>query len=284
MYRTTNALLLAALLSSACEQQQNPGMNVEDGGVITPGQDLVGTTPVLGQVEVTTIRDLNSDKFPAGTHVQVGGVMQSPVTAAYAVEFNKSCLYEMVVVQADPSPTLKDGMVVRYIKRNVSPSGMITSALCQQMVTGKIALNDNVTVKGTLVVNSGIHSIDLGALGSVASSGPAQTVPQPVVISSSQLASAPFNSPLVAAFAGASGALVSLQNVVTTESHAATVTFKVSATPTDASRTRISTEYLRIANPSYVPAGDGTTYAKVTGVVSIDLGGTVLLRTAADLQ
>jgi hypothetical protein len=74
MYRTTNALLLAALLSSACQNQPNPGMNVNDdgGGGTGGGNDFAGA-PVLGPLQVTTIRDLNSDKasgFVTGdTHV-----------------------------------------------------------------------------------------------------------------------------------------------------------------------------------------------------------------------
>lgn len=284
MYRTTNALLLAALLSSACSQPSYTGNPVtDDGGIITSGNDLSGS-PVLGQVEMTTIRDLNADKFPTGTHVQVVGVMQSPVTAGYAVEFNKSCMYELVVVQADPTPTLKDGIVVRYINHNVATTADLgtTAANCQAMGTTHIALGDTVTIKGTLVVTNGIHSIDLGTLGSVVSSGPAQTKPTPVLITADQLPSAPFNSPLVPQFASAYGALVSLQNVVVSESHAFTLTYLVGTAMVNP-RTRVSTEYLRLLDSTYMPLGNYTVYKSVTGVVSTDLGGTILPRGTTDL-
>ena len=143
MYRTTNALLLAALLSSACSSPSNPGMNVtDDGGTTNPNRDLTSTPTMLGQVQMTTIRELNSDKFPTGTHVHIVGVMESPVTAAYAVEQDQSCLFESFVVQADPTPTLKDGIAVRVIKHNVATGGdmMVRAADCQKLVPTRIAL------------------------------------------------------------------------------------------------------------------------------------------------
>ena len=82
MYRTTNALLLAALLSSACQNQPNPGTNVnDDGGGTGGGNDFAGA-PVLGPLQVTTIRDLNSDKYPTGTLVQVTGATAAEVARA----------------------------------------------------------------------------------------------------------------------------------------------------------------------------------------------------------
>lgn len=289
MYRTTNALLLAALLSSACQNQPNPGTNVnDDGGGTGGGNDFAGA-PVLGPLQVTTIRDLNSDKYPTGTLVQVTGVVQSPVAAAYAVIFDQACLYELSVVQADPSPTLKDGIAVRYIQRAVASGDMmIRSADCQQLAAGleigKAPRGYTVEIQGTLVVQNGIHSIDLGSLGRVINQGKAQTLPQPVVVTPAMLPSGALSStPPGPAFVGAYGALVTLQNVVTSESHALTRTFRISTAPADVSKTRISTTYLRILDSNYTPPADGTSYRSVTGVVSTDQGGTVLPRGGDDL-
>jgi hypothetical protein len=113
--------------------------------------------------------------------------------------------------------------------------------------------------------------------------GRAQTQPQPVVINTTQLPSAPFGSPTVPQFAGAYGALVSLQNVVVSESHAATATFKVSTAVGDATKTRVSTNYLQLLNAAYKPPMDADKFSLVTGVVSIDLGGTILPRGTDDL-
>ncbi len=288
MYRTTNSLLLAALLSSACQNQPSPGMNInDDGGGTGGGNDLAA--PVLGPLQVTTIRDLNSDKYPTGTLVQVTGVVQSPAAAAYAVVFDQACLYELAVVQADPSPTLKDGIAVRYLQRGVASGDMmIRSADCQQLAAGmeigKAPRGYTVEIRGTLVVQNGIHSIDLGSLGRVINQGKAQTLPQPVVVTPAMLASGPLSTtPPLPAFVGAYGALVTLQTVVTSEAHALTRTFRISTAPADASKTRISTTYLRILDSNYTPPADGTTYRSVTGVVSTDQGGTVLPRGGDDL-
>ena len=290
MYRTTNALLLAALLSSACQNQPNPGTNVNDdgGGGTGGGNDFAGA-PVLGPLQVTTIRDLNSDKYPTGTLVQVTGVVQSPAAAAYAVVFDQACLYELAVVQADPSPTLKDGIAVRYIQRGVASGDMmIRSADCQQLAAGieigKAPRGYTVEIKGTLVVQNGIHSIDLGSLGRVTNQGKAQTLPQPVVVTPAMLASGSLSTtPPLPAFVGAYGALVTLQTVVTSEAHSLTRTFRISTAPADVSKTRISTTYLRILDSNYPVPADGTTYRSVTGVVSTDQGGTVLPRGGDDL-
>lgn len=290
MSRTTNALLLAALLSSACQNQTNPGNNVnDDGGGGGGGKDLASTPVTLGPLTMTTIRDLNSDKYPTGTHVQVSGVVQSPVAAGYAVLFNQGCLYELIVVQADPAPTLKDGIAVRFIQRDVATGDMmIRSSDCQQLAAGleigKAARGYQVEIQGTLVVQNGIHSIDLGSLGRVVNMGRAQTQPQPVPITPAQLPSGGVNtSPPPAAFIGAYGALVSLQGVVTSDSHAVTRTFRVSPSATDANKTRLGTTYLRILDSNYTPPADGTRYSSVTGVVSIDQGGTVVPRGGDDL-
>lgn len=290
MYRTTNALLLAALLSSSCQNQPNPGTNVNDDGGGTGGNDFAVKPQVLGPLQVTTIRELNSDKFPTGTPVQVTGVVQSPVAAAYAVLYDQGCLYELSIVQADPSPTLKDGIAVRYIQRNVASGDMmIRSADCQQLAAGmeigKAPRGYTVEIQGTLVVQNGIHSIDLGSLGRVINQGKAQTLPQPVVVTPAMLASGPLSTtPPLPAFVGAYGALVTLQTVVTSESHAPTLTFRVSTAPADANKTRIGTTYLRILDSNYTPPPDGTTYRSVTGVVSTDQGGTVLPRGGDDLN
>ena len=138
-------------------------------------------------------------------------------------------------------------------------------------------------IEGTLVVSNGIHSIDLGTLGSIISSGPAQTQPQPVVFTAAQLPSTAFGSPLVPQFAAAYGALVTIQGTVSSEMHTATLSFKVSPTAVDASKTRVGTEYLQILNAPYTPPTDGTKYTSVTGLVSTDLGGTILPRATTDL-
>ena len=290
MYRTTHALLLAALLSSACQNQPNPGNNVnDDGGSGGGGKDLSSNPVTLGPLTMTTIRDLNSDKYPTGTHVQVTGVVQSPVAAGYAVLFNQGCLYELIVVQADPAPTLKDGIAVRLIQRDVATGDMmIRSADCQQLAAGmeigKAPRGYTVQIQGTLVVQNGIHSIDLGSLGRVINQGKAQTLPQPVVVTPAMLPSGALSStPPGPAFVGAYGALVTLQNVVTSESHALTRTFRISTAPADVTKTRISTTYLRILDSNYTLPGDGASYRSVTGVVSTDQGGTVLPRGGDDL-
>lgn len=289
MYRTTNALLLAALLSSACQSQTNPGTNPNDDGGGGGGKDLASAPSTLGELKVTTIRDLNSDKFPTATHVQVTGVVQSPVAAAYAVQFDQGCLYELFVVQADPAPTMKDGIAVRLVERSVvSGDMMLRSADCQQRAAsleiGKASRGTQVEIQGTLIVQNGIHSIELGSLGRVVNMGRAQTQPQPVPVTAAMLASGGVNSsPPGAAFVAAYGALVSFQSVVTSEAHAATQTFRISAGAGDASKTRVSTTYLRILDSNYMTPPDGTTYKAVTGIVTTDQGGSVLPRGGDDL-
>ena len=290
MYRTTNALLLAALLSSACQSQTNPGTNPnDDGGGGGGGKDQGSAPTMLGELQVTTIRDLNSDRFPTQTHVQVTGVVQSPGAAAYAVQFDQGCLYELFVVQADPSPSLKDGIAVRYLQRNVATGDMmIRSADCQQLAAGleigKSPRGTQVEIQGILTVQNGIHSIDLGSLGRVKNQGRAQTQPQPVPVTAAMLPSGGVNSaPPGAAFVGAYGALVSFQNVITSDSHAVTQTFRVSAAAGDTNKTRVSTTYLRILDSNYAPPADGTTYKSVTGIVTIDSGGSILPRGGDDL-
>jgi hypothetical protein len=287
MGRASNLLCALLWLGAACQGQTSSGTGLGDGGTSAGSRDLA--TPALPPATMTTIRQLNQNQLPAGTRVHVEGVVQSPVAAGYAVDFDQSCLYELMVVQADPSPTLQDGIAVRMIQRGVvSGDMMLRDPDCQQLVAqtslGKVKRGDAATIEGTLIIANGLHSIDLGTIGQVIGQGKAQTQPQPVVVTAAQLPSAPFDTtPPVPPFVSAYGALVQLQGVVTSELHAATRTFKVSAAATDASKTRISTAYLQILDPNYQPPADGTPYHAVTGVVSTDLGGTLLLRGSDDL-
>jgi hypothetical protein len=143
-----------------------------------------------------------------------------------------------------------------------------------------------VTIQGVFNVQNGIHSIDVTPTFShVTSSGKAQTLPQPVIISPTQLPSAPIGSTAPAAFDKAYGALVSLQNsgstVTVSENHAPTLSFKVAAP--DNTKTRIATDYPRLIDSTFMPPVDGTPYKAVVGVVATDLGGTVRLRDKNDL-
>jgi hypothetical protein len=251
----------------------------------------VGPPPAM----MTTIRTLNGGTIPSGTRVQVQGVVESPGAIGYAVDYDQSCLYELDVVMADPNPTLQDGIAVRTIVRGVASADMMVKdsdcqALGAQQMIGKAPRDSAVTIEGTLLIENGIHSIDVTpAFSQVTSMGKSTTLPTPVTVTASQLPSLPLGStPPAMQFVGAYSAYVSIQNggqfEVVSENHAPTLTFKVSPTAADVNKTRIATDWIRLGNSAYTPPPDATQYHSVNGIVSTDLGGIVRPRDASDIQ
>jgi hypothetical protein len=230
-----------------------------------------------------TIRDINDGKVSAGTWVVVEGVVTAPSVLGSAIMLNQQCLYELVIGQPAAAPTLHDGIALRLSEVVATGDMMVTPADCQSRaagsILGKVSRGDAVTVTAQFVVFGSLRYLNLAG-GQLTSQGPAATKPQPVLVTTSQLVSATLGGVTPAAFFDANGALVRFASVTTTQRNNLNQSWKIAAS---GSETRLGPAYLRVANAAFAPPADGTVYSSVTGIVAIDLAGTVTPRDASDL-
>ena len=284
VFRRTYGLGVMMLLG--CQQGSTQGVtDFGSGDMSVVRSDLAGP-PDLSHPPATpiTIRDLNDGKVTAGTWVQVDGVVTAPSVLGSAVMLNQQCLYELVIGQPSPSPTLHDGIALRFTEIVASGDMMVIFADCQTRapasMLGKVNRGDAVTVIAMYVTFGSLRYLNLIG-GEIRSQGPATDQPQPVLVTTAQFPSATLGSITPAAFFDANGALVRFGASTTTQRNNLNFTFKISA---NGAETRLLSAYLKVANAAFAPPADGTAYSSVTGLVSIDLAGTISPRDGADLK
>lgn len=278
--------LAIALCGAGCQQNSSQGTSDLGGSM-----DLLGSRSDLHQPPdlshppaiVTTIRDINDGKVSPGTWVQIEGVVTSPSVLGSAIMQNQQCLYELVIGQPATTPTLHDGIALRLSEVVASADMMVSPGDCQNRapgsLLGKVRRDDAVSVTAQFVVFGSLRYLHLAG-GQLTSQGPAANKPQPVLVTTSQLVSATLGGVTPAAFFDANGALVRFAAVTTTQRNGLNLSWKIAAS---GSETRLGPAYLRVANAAFAPPADGTSYSSVTGIVAIDLAGTVTPRDAADL-
>jgi hypothetical protein len=145
-------------------------------------------------------------------------------------------------------------------------------------VLGKVARDEAVTVVATYVTFGSLRYLNLAG-GEIRSRGPAVDLPQPVAVATAQFPSGTLGSITPAVFFDANGALVRFGAATTTQRNNLNQSFKISAAGAE---TRLGSPYLRVANAAYAPPPDGTNYSSITGLVAIDLAGTINPRDTAD--
>lgn len=272
MHDRHSFLFLGALLSlGAC---QDPSAGEAD--LASAPADLA--TAVVAQK--VTIRDLNTNKVPAGTLVAFSGVLTSPV-AYVEVAGMTSCELTMLVGQPDPAPTLHDGIQVVYEKSAVDPGDMaLGSARCRAATMDepitKLTMGHAVDVIGSLAVSSsGERTIVLSTEANIVDKGDAPSKPLPVVLDPKALVNG-----TAMPFLDAAGALVQFQTVTVSDINKYQ-DFNVS---TDGmNKATIASNFMRSTTPMYMAPATGSVLMSVTGIVFIDFGGTVWARTAADI-
>ncbi len=286
-YAGVCALVISGFLTAGCQQSHSGGTGDlgTSGDLAKDSADLRTISDLMHPPAVmTTIRDLNDGKVAAGSWVQVEGVVTAPAVLGSAVMLNQQCLYELTIAQVAATPSLHDGILLRAVEMVATGDMMVAPADCQaraaSSVLGKVARNEAVTVTAQFVVYGSLRYLTMTG-GELRGSGPAATLPQPVTVSTSQLLSATLGSATPPAFFDANAALVRFALVTTTQRSAQNLSFKVSQSGAE---TRIAPAYLKIANAAYAPPTDGTTYSALTGLVGIDLAGTVSPRDQTDLK
>lgn len=260
------------------------GSGSGDGGGDLGGADLLERPAMM-----TTVRDINDGKVAVGTFVQVDAVVTSPRAVASAISFGQICLYELVIGQTAATPTLHDGILIRQNETVASSDMMLDVSQCQArvpMVTvGKVARGAKVRVRATVQLRGSLRFLDLDSAGSQLSDlGPAPVaeLPQPVDVTTQQLTTG-MTTPM--AFYDASGALVRFSRVTTLQRSSTLQTFKIAPSMTmGGAETRVNPAYLKLADAAYMAPPDGTMFSTLTGIVSIDQGGTVSPRDTADIK
>lgn len=279
-------LSLGMALAGGCQEggtaqpRDLGGSGSEDGGGDLGGADLLERPAMM-----TTIRDINDGKVAVGSFVQVDAVVTSPRALASAISFGQICLYELVIGQTAATPTLHDGILIRQNETVSSSDMMFDVSQCQArvpMVTvGKVARGAKVRVRATVQLRGSLRFLDILG-GQLSDLGPASLaeLPQPVDVTTQQLTTG-MTTPM--AFYDASGALVRFSRVATLQRSSTLQTFKIAPTAGGA-ETRVNPAYLKLADAAYMAPPDGTMFSTVTGIVSIDQGGTVSPRDTADLK
>jgi len=277
---------LGVMMLLGCQQSSPQGMtDFGSGDMSLVRSDLAGPPDLSHPPAMPiTIRDVNDGKVTAGTWVQVDGVVTAPSVLGSAVMLNQQCLYELVIGQPSQSPTLHDGIALRFTETVASGDMMVTPADCQTRapasMLGKVNRGDAVTVIAMYVTFGSLRYLSLVG-GEIRSQGPATDQPQPVQVTTAQFPSATLGRITPAAFFDANGALVRFGASTTTQRNNLNLSFKITA---NGAETRLLSAYLKVANAAFAPPADGTAYSSVTGIVSIDLAGTISPRDGADLK
>lgn len=286
MWNTGRALLFfGAALSFGCQEGGTTQPRDLGGGGISDGGDLAGADLLERPAMITTVRDINDGKVAVGTFVQVDAVVTSPRALASAINFGQICLYELVIGQSAATPTLHDGILIRQNENVASGDMMLEASQCQArvpMVTvGQVARGAKVRVRATVQLRGSLRFLDIMG-GQLTDLGPASMaeLPQPVDVTTQQLTTG-MTTPM--AFYDASGALVRFTRVVTVQRSGTLQTFKIVPT-TGGAETRINPAYLKVADAAYMAPPDNTMLSTLTGIVSIDQGGTVSPRDTADIK
>lgn len=280
-------LFVGATLSSACQeggttQPRDLSGSGTDGG----SGDLASADLLERPAMMTTVRDINDGKVTVGTFVEVNAVVTSPRALASAINLNQVCLYELVIGQTAATPTLHDGILVRQDETVASGDMMVDVSQCQARVpmatVGKVARGAKVRVRATVQMRGSLRYLDITG-GQLSDLGPASMaeLPQPVDVTTQQLTTG-MTTPM--AFYDASGALVRFSRVATTQRSNALQTFKIVPQMGGGVETRVNPAYLKLADAAYMAPPDNTLLSTLSGIVSIDQGGTVSPRDTADIK
>lgn len=232
----------------------------------------------------TTIREINQGQVATDVWVQVDGVVTAPYALAYAMPLTGQCVYERTMLQPSLSPTLHDGMLLRAIETVQTGDMGLTQGACQARaaasVLGKWPLGESITVIAPFAQVGSLRFLNL-TTGEIQSHGPSTEALLPVVVATSQFPSATLGGPTPAAFFDAHAALVRFGPAVTSQRNLANQTFKIGASGFE---TRFNPVYLKLADGAYAAPTDGTTLLNATGIVGIDLSGTVSPRGPGDVK
>jgi hypothetical protein len=269
-------LLVGSIVSlAACTNSDMPA--AEDMAVAPP--DLA-MRQVAKQVD---IRDLNTGKVPSGTLVKFSSVFIGPLAYYEVADDKMGCNLNLSVAQADPTPTLHDGIEVVYEKVITDRGDMgLTSGRCKTLTAGepftKLVTGHALSIIGIFKVDQGgEREVLVSKESDVVDQGDAPVKPMPVIVDPKALV----NGGDASVFQDASGALVQFQNVVVSDINSYQ-DFDVS-TDGMTNKATIASSFLSRVMQGYKAPAAGTKLKSVTGIVFTDYKGSVWARTPADV-
>ena len=274
MVRTQACLALALFAVGACRNSDGPTpADLSTGG---GGDDLA-----MQMVRTSTIRELNSATIPDNTMVRVQGVVISPRTWIDVSSDKASCEYNLYIAQPDQSPTLQDGMLVFYTKRESGGDMGLSVTRCadtgKDLPILKIMPGQKVEVTGRFNLSmSGYRQIYAFDGAGITDLGKGEEI-KPVPIAPKD-----YVNGTATAFKNAAAALVQFTGVKSSE-RMVPFSFKVATADAMTMKATIQTGYLRVATMNYMPPADDTEFTSVTGIVNTDFGGSVWPRSDKDL-
>lgn len=279
------ALAAAAALTTGCREDGPPVTNTT--------MDLAMPEDMArAAARDFTIRELNSptSNLKAGDRVHLSGVVISPQTWITSDDKAGFCYYRVFIMQADGSPTtIRDGVAVTLgLKATFGDMSRISecSRLAKMDAIGTTMLavkpGEELEIEGKYSLRgsgaTATRQIDVYK-GTLNDKGPAAMMPVP--LDADPMTYQPAQTGLPQAFADAQGVLVTFANVKVNTRDMMYQDFNASTT--DMGGARIATNFLRVANASYMSPMNGTTLKSVTGIVTGDFKGTIWPRTEADI-
>ena len=279
------ALVAAAALTTGCREDGPPVTNTAMD--LAMPEDLARAA-----ARDFTIRELNSptSNLKAGDRVHLSGVVISPQTWITSDDKAGFCYYRVFIMQADGSPTtIRDGVAVTLgLKATFGDMSRISecSRLAKMDAIGTTMLavkpGEELEIEGKYSLRgsgaTATRQIDVYK-GTLNDKGPAAMMPVP--LDADPMTYQPAQTGLPQAFADAQGVLVTFANVKVNTRDMMYQDFNASTT--DMGGARIATNFLRVANASYMSPMNGTTLKSVTGIVTGDFKGTIWPRTEADI-